>query len=217
MYNIVVWTNSEPVPKYFTEDCAPTPMFNSYSSDTSWDLQQSSFKTLSRNLLQRSTAVQIPQTLFHWRRRWSSKHFQRIKHLCVTHSIVCKSLSRKIIGAWLAAPLARLQRHYVRAVTQSCLPPSHCPFELVVISNTSVYMHCTTEKAGTNSPSIYDLLPWPKKKKKNDHLDYAQNQNTVLITQYHVMSSEHDLDTGGAASRIATPLWKHAWFFDVPW
>ena len=32
------------------------------------------------------------KTLFHWRRRWSSKHLKRTNHLFVTHSVVCISL-----------------------------------------------------------------------------------------------------------------------------
>ena len=37
---------------------------------------------------------------------------------------------------------------------------------------------------------LTEILPWPKKEKKNGHLDYAQNQNTVLITQYHENGTE---------------------------
>ena len=47
-----------------------------------------------------------------------------------------------------------------------------------------------------NQPT-YWYIPTPTtlaKKKKNGHLDYEQNQNTVLITQYQVISSNHDFD-----------------------
>ena len=48
---------------------------------------------------------------------------------------------------------------------------------------------------------MINILPWTKK--KNGHLDSAQNQNTVLITQY-----PHDQEIGtvsrlAATSRIA--------------
>ena len=50
-------------------------------------------------------------------------------------------------------------------------------------------------------------------KKKNGHSDYAYNQNTVLITQYHEIGT---VVRPAATSRIAALKRNQAWFLDIP-
>ena len=56
------------------------------------DLQMTLWVTQRCQLLFR-----FQNTLFRWRRRWSSKRLKQIIHLCVTHSVVWKSLLPLVI------------------------------------------------------------------------------------------------------------------------
>ena len=104
------WVLSQPFPcalnlnqnvfKVFLRLFASHP--HSYNSDlqtTLWVTQRcfNRFKRFDDQRLRQWNAfvkrsTTVPQTPLHWRRRWSSKRLKRIKHLCVTLSVVCKSL-----------------------------------------------------------------------------------------------------------------------------